>query len=256
MTADLAAELRLALEVCKDVQARVESMLDQVHTRSGEQFKLLMMSKALRARALFLGVISLAEQRLASPASALIRCLMELNFVALALAQNPEWVSDLIDADETNRVRAMRRLLSLPDEHRAANVSTTIITDRLQSISPEGSGVQIVEWAKRANREDEYKLAYMLLSGDVHPSLRGAEAHLVLDADGKACGLSAYPGVDELPFRLMHACDSYLTIISALPDGILSEGAISEVEVLYSDERKRAINQRALDSVEARDFGG
>lgn len=204
---------------------------------------------------MFLGVISLAEQKLTSPTSALIRCMMEVKFVAVALSINRDWAQDLIDADESHRVKAMRRLLALPEEHRAANVKTEVIQERLDSISPGGRGVSVADWAKRAQREDEYQLAYMLLSEDVHPSLRGSEAHLVLNEQGKACGLSAYPEVEELPFRLMHACDSYLTILSALPDGVIGAEGLKKIESLFADERKLGIGQRALQEVESRDLG-
>jgi Family of unknown function (DUF5677) len=175
MTRDSEAELKLALEVCRDVSVTAEAILGQVSIKSGDPFRLLMASKALRARALFLGVIGLAEQKLTSPAPALIRCMIEVKFVAVALSINREWAQDLIDADASQRVKAMRRLLALPEEHRAANVKNDVIQERLDSMFPAGRGVPVADWAKRAQREDEYELAYMLLSEDVHPSLRASE---------------------------------------------------------------------------------
>ena len=248
------SELRLAIEFCREVISSGEDILGQLSIKSGEHFKLLMASKVLRARALFLGAINLAELKLTSPASALIRCMMEVKFVAVALSINRDWAQDLIEADESHRARAMRRLLALPEEHRAANVKTDVIQEQLNSIFLGGRGVSVADWAKRAKCEDEYQLAYMLLSEDVHASLRGSEAHLVLNEQGKACGLSAYPEVDALPFRLMHACDTYLTILSALPDGVIGADGMKKLQSLFADDRKLGIGQRALREVERRDL--
>ena len=100
--------------------------------------------------------------------------------------------------------------------------------------------------------EDEYQLAYMLLSEAVHPSLRGSEAHLVLNEQGKPFSLTAYPDVAELPFRLMHACDSYLTVLSALQEDVIGSEGMRRIESLFADERKRGICERALREVESR----
>lgn len=201
-------ELTLALRVCAEVRDTVESILGSIKLKPGEHLKLLLTSKALRASGLFRGIVSLAEQRLTNPTSALIRCLMELKFVAVAVSLNAEHVRDLIATDNSQRIRAMKKLLALPDEHRAANVRPDEIEERLATLRETQKGPTVLDWAVRANCEDEYNLAYMLLSGDVHPSLRGVEAHLVLDERGDARSLIAYPDVHQLPFRLMHACDT------------------------------------------------
>jgi hypothetical protein len=244
-------DLTLALQVCAEVRETAESILGNIKLNPGEVLKLLLTSKALRARGLFRGIVSLAEQRLTSPASALIRCLMELKFVTVAVSLNAEHVHDLIATDNGQRARAMKKLLRLPDEHRAANVKPDEIKECLATLGEAQKGPTVSDWAVRANCEDEYNLVYMLLSGDVHPSLRGVEAHLVLDEHGEAQGLTAYPNVDELPFRLMHACDIYLTILSALPDSVLCTSAVETIRRLYADQRKRDINQRAFDAVES-----
>jgi hypothetical protein len=75
-----------------------------------------------------------------------------------------------------------------------------------------------------------------------------------LNEQGKACGLTAYPEVEQLPFRLMHACDSYLTILSALPEGVIGREGLKKIESLIADERKRGICERALEEVESRDL--
>lgn len=246
-------ELTLALAVSKDVQRELDAILGEFKMKSREHLKLLMAAKVLRARGLFHGVVSLAEQKLTSPASALIRCLMELKFVVLAVAANPDYVADLIETDNNQRVRAMRNLSGLPEEHRAANVSLDEIRKRLEELGTPGRGPTVAAWAKRASCEDEYNLAYLLLSSDVHPALRGVEAHLLLDDHGEAKSLSAYPDLAELPFRLMHACNCYLSILSALPEGMLTPSAIETIHRLHSDERKNGIGQRALAAAERQD---
>jgi hypothetical protein len=188
----------------------------------------------------------LADQNLASPASALIRCLIELKFVVLAIANNPELVIDLIEADNSQRVRAMRNLSRLPEEHRAANVKPDEIQARLDELGKPGRGPAIAEWANRASCEEEHSLVYLLLSNDVHPALRGVEAHLVLDDQGEPKSLTAYPDVAKLPFRLMHACDCYLRIVFALPEGMLNTAAIETIQRLHADDRKQAVNARSL----------
>ena len=84
------AELATALGFSKEVHREAEQMLSRLAIGQGEGLKLLMAAKALRARALFTGAIALSEQKMTSPASALIRCMMEVKFITLALAANPD----------------------------------------------------------------------------------------------------------------------------------------------------------------------
>lgn len=246
------AELATALAFSQEVHREAEHMLSRLAIGQGEHLKLLMAAKALRARALFTGTIALAERKLTSPASALIRCLMEVKFMALALAANPDWIADMVDTDAGQRVRAMRNLISLPEDHRASSVVPSEIEAKLEELGTPKRGPSVAEWARRASCEDEYNLAYLLLSGDVHPALRGIESHLILDEHGSPKGLAAYPGVEELPFRLMHACDCYLSVLAAMPDGVLPPGSLDKLHSLNDDPRKRGINERALAATEGR----
>ncbi len=246
------ADLALALAVCKDVQREADEIFARFDVKSKEHLKLLMAAKALRARGLFQAVVSLAEQNLTSPASALIRCLMELKFVVLALASDPAFVADLVETDNSQRARAMRNLSRLPEEHRAANVRPDEIRAWLEHLGAPGRGPTVAEWAKRAACLDEYNLAYLLLSGDVHPALRGVEAHLLLDGQGEPRSLFALPDLGELPFRLMHACDCYLRILFAQPEGSLDVEARDAIQRLNADARKMDINQRVLAESESR----
>lgn len=246
------AELATALGFSKEVCREAEHMLSRLSIGRGEHLKLLMAAKALRARALFTGTIALAEQKLTSPASALIRCLMEVKFTTLALVANPDWIADMVDTDAGQRVRAMRNLIRLPAEHRASSVVPSEIEAKLEELGAQKRGPSVAEWARRASCEDEYNLAYLLLSGDVHPALRGIEAHLILDENGLPKGLAAYPDVEELPFRLMHACDCYLSVLAAMPEGVLSPESLDKIHALNADPRKRGINERALAATEGR----
>lgn len=47
MSKNLEAELRLALEVCRDVWASAETILGQVSIKSGEHFKLLVLQTSV-----------------------------------------------------------------------------------------------------------------------------------------------------------------------------------------------------------------
>lgn len=244
-------DLELALEYCSDVAVAIDLLLSHVKLRRSDELELLLLTKALRARLFFLGAIELARKEYAAPASALIRCLMEVQYVVEALRKDSRWISDLIASDERQRKLAMERLLRLPPEDRAASVRDERIGAALATIDVSASSVSIREWATRAGRLQEYELAYMLLSNDVHASLRGAESHAVLNESGDLQSLTATPGVRRLPFRLVSASDAILAIFWALPDGVVDAAARTRIEPLAADARRHGINQRALAAVEA-----
>jgi hypothetical protein len=171
----------------------MDSSLEHARLSQSSQVDLLLLSKALKARLFFLGVIELSNRRFVAPMSALLRCLMEVQYVVEALAKDSRWMSDLVAADERQRRRAMEKLLRLPSEDRAANVNDERIRSALAGIDFSAQGVSVREWAHRAGRQQDYELAYMLLSGDIHASLRGAESHLQLDSARSLLGLPHCP---------------------------------------------------------------
>lgn len=110
----------------------------------------------------------------------------------------------MVDTDVGQRVRAMRNLIRLPEEHRASSVVPSEIEKKLEELGAPKRGSSVAEWPRRASCEDEYSLAYLLLSGDVHPALKGIESHLILDEGGLPKCLAAPPGVARWDLRQAH----------------------------------------------------
>lgn len=216
------ADFELATAVCADVSAVSDLVFVNVRLPCDAHHEQMVVSQSLRARLFFMGAVGLAKQKLVAPAAALIRCLMEQQYIIEAIAREPGYMRDLAVQDNMERRKALSRLLQLPAENRAANVVDDILREKLASTLDglDGSRVHVSDWAARAGRSQEYELAYMLLSGAVHPSLRGAEAHLVLDETGNVVKLTVTPDIDQLAYLLMGACNSYLAILWAIPEHV------------------------------------
>lgn len=159
----------------------------------------------------------------------------------------------MIATDQRQRRKALKRLLELPPELRAENLRDDRIKAALDGIESAQAESKVADWARRAGREDEYRLAYMFLSSDVHSSLRAIEAHLRQDDEGKVVGLTALPNTDQIPFLLCAACDSFLHVLVTLPHPIVTAEHAQRATDLFGDRRKRRINDAHLAVLERED---
>jgi hypothetical protein len=241
----------LAMSVCKDVTKAADLIFSNAQMKGDAHDVQLLVAQALRSRLFFNGIMITARGNLVAPSAALLRCLIEQQYVIEAVAKEPGRAKDLISADNRERKKALSRVLALPPESRAANINDALIKDKLSTLPAlTKDRVTVAQWADRAGRLDEYELAYMWLSSAVHPSLRGAESHLTLGSENSILSMTASPDVSQLPFLLVTACNSFLCILWVLPESVRNQEATDLITALWTDERKQAIAQRELDALE------
>ncbi len=239
-------DVDLALDYAKRVSRFADTVLAHISITAADEHGAMFVTYALRARLHFMGIICLANVKLVSPASALMRCLAEIQFVVEAVRINPDYADDLFSGDVEQRRKAMNGLKQVPDfvdggTHDAA------IQKILDEVDPQAKGVSVEQWATRANRRGEYQTAYRLLSTDVHATLRGAEEHVLADrAAGQIVRFIELPDATPLGYRLVGAAHSMLAILLTLPDGVMTAEFRQTAHSLFDDATAGSIFQRVL----------
>jgi hypothetical protein len=178
-------------------------------------------SQALRGICFFRGILTTADLCLVGPAGALLRCMLEQYFVGCAIARNSKHLFDLLETHNFQRRGALRGLLSVPEEHCAANSTKANIEEALNQIDRESQETKIKEWAALANCGEAYVTTYAYLCKYVHASLKACDEHLVLDGD-KLLGVTTTVDDAVLPTFIVNSCSMMLFFLSEVIDQRIS----------------------------------
>jgi len=190
------------LRLCTDVRRRIAEKLSSLQLQRNDRAQIFFALQLVRGLSLFDSVLLLSNAGLAGGAAIVLRSLQELVFVTEAIQRDPNRLALLIAADEEARRKSLTGLKKLPNDVRAANVTDESIDEILNEVDPASKGQSVYKWAEMAGREDDYRTAYVLLSAEVHATLRSAEAHLKVDeTTGEIKGILGWLGHEH---RLLH----------------------------------------------------
>lgn len=180
--------------------------------------RLMISALFVRAHKSLQAALVLAEMGLVGDARTVLRSAVEGAIALNALANDPTFVDQLVEAHHFNQRKRARQLLSDPDYRamcsatQVAEMETTVkLVDAMEKAA--GRNLADITWANVAQKhcKDLYELLYRLLSSDgTHTNIDSIHRILDYDDTKQIKGLKTRPDIADLVETLMAACLMFL----------------------------------------------
>lgn len=244
----LQSSLRDARSYAVEVVTVGDQLLASVQLGASDDVGLLLAGKALRSRQYLQAILRASVDPSVGPVATLLRTMLEVQYVAEAVARDANCVRDLIDAHGAERIRALRKLRQLSNEDRLDEITDDYLEGELAAAGKH-QDVTVQQWARRAERLADYLTAYLYLSRYTHASLGAVEDHFV-ENDDASVRLTASPDASELPHLVVDAARAHLIVLGCTTARRGDRVAAAQLSTLFSDERANRISLAAYDRVQ------
>jgi Family of unknown function (DUF5677) len=172
----------------------------------------------VRGHQSFQSALLLAERGLIGDARAVLRSGVEGTIAIYALAADPSFVDDLIEAHYYNQRKAARLLLADPTylaTYDAADIAAmnSAVATADAAEQAKGRKLRDINWADVALKHcrDLYQLMYRSFSSDgAHTTLNSLDRYVMADANGRITSFKSAPGPEGLVETLSAICLLFL----------------------------------------------
>ena len=197
-----------------DLNALGLELLRSAFTERTERDKFTMHGIFARAHQSFQAAVLLIERGMIGDARTILRSGVEGAIAICALAADPSFVDQLIEAHHANQRKVARLLLETPrylDSYSATEIAAVraaiASVDVIEAATP-GKKLKEIKWGlSRQHCPDLYQLLYRSLSSDgTHATLSSFDRYVVTDANMQITAFKAAPDGEGIVEALSAAC--------------------------------------------------
>lgn len=177
-----------ALSFGQAVDVFVTEVLSAQQAGQTENHRIAIFACAVRMLRTYQAVHALVDRDLNDGAAAVLRSLLEQNYVFTALCKDESKLLDAVREVSGEGRKALNGLLKVRLESRPLELTDAVLVKAIGE-HPNTSGFQVHSWAQAAGLEDTYHTIYRTLSTFAHGSIGAIEKYLDMDQDGVIHGI-------------------------------------------------------------------
>lgn len=241
-----------SLDFADSVDRWVVSNLPTCRIATDDEVRVFEVLQTTRSFAFFRGVVSLCRARLAEPAGALLRVLVEHTFVLVAIRNKPDLLQKLAHQEIGEKLKAFDALKKLGSGSRPDWMTKDYLDIVRSSFeTPEKGGFKAFDWALAAGLQETYWTLYKRVSTFSHGGLGALAAYETSKPDGTFSGVRLYALQEHAPMILVNASSMMLnSVIGLMTD---EQAAQHRDEVNHFTQVLEGLNDRVAELVDTTD---
>ena len=179
---EIAALRKEALQLAERVDGHAVEVLGQQFSYQDEGQRIALHAQSVRMLQTFRAVTKLVEEELHDGAAAVLRSLVEQNFVFTAVLKCPELMHRAVKDEEGEQYKALRGLSKLPFDCRPENMTNEVLSEAMALRGT--AGFDAFFWAQKAGQEFTYQTLWRHLSFNAHGALHATNDYFEMADDG------------------------------------------------------------------------
>lgn len=180
---EIAALRQEALQLAERVDGHAVEVLGQQFSYQDEGQRIALHAQSVRMLQTFRAVTKLVEEELHDGAAAVLRSLVEQNFVFTAVLKDPELLQQAVKVEEGEQRKALRALSTLPLDCRPQGMTDEALSEAIEMRGT--ASFEAFFWAQKAGLEFTYQTLWRHLSFNAHGALHATNDYFEMADDGE-----------------------------------------------------------------------